>query len=106
MAKDDARKNRVFKLERQDIQFPIWRKKVDGSMFNERMITVPNSFSRFWNLAARFSGVLKKSDPRSSVQIFFEGMQYAGNITGHKTRKNLYRISYGNDLTEKLKDLF
>ncbi|QQS31929.1 MAG: GIY-YIG nuclease family protein [Acidobacteriota bacterium] len=102
----DARRNRVFKLERDDIRFPIWRKKVDGSIFNERMITVPNSFVGFWKLKRRFAGIRSKRDEKSIVPIFFEGEKFAGNITGHKTRSNLFRISYGADLAEKLKDTF
>lgn len=102
----DRRTNRVFKLERKDIRFPLWRKKVDGSIFNERMISIPNAFAEFWNIAKQFQGVLKKTDPRSKVPIFFDGVEYQGNITGHKTRKNLYRISYNTDLTNKLKDTF
>jgi hypothetical protein len=102
----DNRENRVFKLERKDIEFPLWRKKVDGSVFNEKMITIPNSFVGFWKIPARFKGVRTKSDPKSQVPIFFDGVEYSGNITGHKTRANLYRISYGNNLADKLKDVF
>lgn len=106
LQKADARKNRVFKLERQNIHFPIWRKKVDGSIFNEQMITIPNSFVGFWNIPARFKGVLNKKNPQSAVPIVFENKEYVGRITGHKTRKNLYRISYENDLTSILKDVY
>jgi hypothetical protein len=102
----DIRENRVFKLERKDIRFPIWRKKVDGSIFHEKMITIPNAFSDFWKIKKRFQSVTKVKDLRSDVPIYFEGKEYDGHITGHKTRPNLFRISYGKELKNKLKETY
>src|SRR5690606_19362501 len=72
LEKKDRRKNRVFKLERKNIKFPIWRKKVDSSVFNDRAITIPKSFVGFWNVAKFYKGVTGAKDPRSSVEIYFE----------------------------------
>lgn len=103
----DKRKNRVFKLERKDIQFPIWRKKVDGSIFNERAITIPNSFLVFWNIPARYKGVAGR-DQKSKIQIHFEGQSFEGYVTElqAKKRRDSYRIFYGNDLCDLLKDKY
>lgn len=104
----DKRKNRVFKTERRDIDFPLWRKKVDASIFYDKAILIAKSFEAFWNIPRRFKGITTRGDPKSKVAIHFGGNIYEGHIVNFqaKGRSDSYRIFYGNGLGDLLKDAF
>lgn len=104
----DKRTKRVFRLERTDIRFPLWRKKVDGSVFFERAILIPKAYEAQWGIPARFKGVASKTDRKSRVAIWFGGRRFDGFVTElqAKRRKDSYRIFYDAKLASELKDAF
>lgn len=104
----DKRKHRVFKTERRDIAFPLWRKKVDASIFYDKAILIAKSFEGFWKIPSRFKDIISVSDPNSKVTIHFAGKNFQGHIVNFqaKGRPDSYRIFYGSDLGDLLKDAF
>jgi hypothetical protein len=62
------RKNKqTERTERADVRFPLWRKKVDNSIFRDLGTTVPTWVCRNWQFDAQFPGILKSSDPKAAV---------------------------------------
>lgn len=104
----DKRKYRVFKTERRDILFPMWRKKVDASIFYDKAILIPKFIEPLWGIPKHFKGVFTKGDQRSKIKIHLDGKLYNGNITDldAKKRTGTYRVFYGEDLADRLKDCF
>jgi hypothetical protein len=50
------RKNKqTQKTERANIKFPLWRKKVDNSIFRDLGTTVPNWVCDLWDFDSRIS---------------------------------------------------
>jgi len=97
-----------MKTERSDVEFPLWRKKVDKSLFDHNGTTVPFWACNMWNLQTMFKGVSSKSNPNSIVEIHFENKIFKGWITNTiKGRSTpLIRLWYPQDLTFKIKHAF
>jgi hypothetical protein len=97
-----------MKSERRDIRFPLWRKKVDSSLFQHNGTTIPNWACKMWNITEDFSKCSSKKDTNSKVTIFFKTVKYEGWVTiASKGRKTpAYRLWYGESLKNKLKDVF
>jgi len=108
LLKEDKRKNRVFVTERRDIEFPMWRKKVDASIFYDKAILIPVFAKKMWDIEKDFTNANGKSHPDSQVMIAFEGIKYDANITvqNSKGRKESYRLFFNHDLANKLKATF
>ncbi|MCJ7443612.1 MAG: hypothetical protein MUO26_03630 [Methanotrichaceae archaeon] len=49
-----------MKLERSDIEFPLWRKKVDKSLFEHNGTPTPNCACQMWGLIDTFGDYVKK----------------------------------------------
>ncbi|MBL6732327.1 MAG: GIY-YIG nuclease family protein, partial [Candidatus Poseidoniaceae archaeon] len=57
--------------ERSDVQFPLWRKKVDGSLFQHAMTVIPEWVKHgVFDIVEVFPGSRKK-DPSSKVTVEF-----------------------------------
>jgi len=70
--------------ERSDVEHPLWRKKVDKSVFGHRMnggTTIPRWMWAQWGLEESFTGCSSEKDPRSNVAVVFEGITYDGHVT-------------------------
>lgn len=52
-----------MKTERSDVQFPLWRKKVDSSLFKYKGTTIPIWVCKMWNISKQFYHCNSKSDP-------------------------------------------
>lgn len=104
----DSRTNRVFRTERRDINYPLWRKKVDASIFKDKAILIPKFMETIWKIPTGFKGVHSKKSKKSNVKINFEGVIYNGYVTdlNAKTRKGSYRLFYDSDLADILKEKF
>jgi hypothetical protein len=104
------RKNKqTQKTERANVQFPLWRKKVDNSIFRDLGTTVPNWVCDRWEFDSLFPGLLKSNDPRASVVIQFEGHHYQGRVVStHPTKraKKVHRFYFDIDLLRRLKETF
>ena len=99
--------------ERSDVFFPLWRKKVDGAMFDDKCTVLPIWVrNRLFNITERFPHRSKK-DPGSETKIVIT--HRGGKKTSHVAhvttlpRPNLgpvMRLQYGNDVKEWLTESF
>jgi len=100
---------RSKRIERTDIEFPLWRKKVDNSIFRDGGTTVPNWAARMWEFDRLFPGVFGKTDDRARVVLHFATRTYAGWVTctkpeGRKSR--VYRLYFDDTLRAVLENTF
>lgn len=97
-----------MKFERSDVEFPLWRKKVDSSLFTHNGTTIPAWACSMWNVPTLFSKVLSKKNPESQITITFHHKNYPGWIT--ESRKGLktpqYRLWFDDELSIQLKHAF
>lgn len=97
-----------MKLERSDIKFPLWRKKVDSSLFQYSFTPIPIWVCNMWKIKNDYQDCPSKKDPRSKVTIIFDKAKYNGWITCslHRRKNRLYRLWFAKDLQINLKDKF
>jgi len=97
-----------MKLERSNVDYPLWRKKVDSSLFQYNGTTIPNWACRMWGIQDDFCNCVSKKDPSSKVQIEFKEKQFEGWVTiaREKRKTPAYRLWYSDPLTHELKDVF
>jgi hypothetical protein len=96
------------KLERSDVDHPLWRKKVDSSLFRQNGTTIPNWACKMWGIQQDFSSCMSRKDPSSSVQIEFKERKFNGWVTvaKHGRTTPAYRLWYPDQLSYELKDVF
>ena len=97
-----------MKLERSKIEFAIWRKKVDKSLFEHNGTTVPDWACRMWSLPEIYGTVTSRKDPRSSAIVFYKGMQYSAWVTTapHGRKSPAFRLWFDPILSLALKRTF
>lgn len=95
-------------IERTDVRFPLWRKKVDSSLFAHLGTVIPNWVCRLWNIQQHFDDCSSKKDPRSLVSIQFKKQRYDGFVTvaKHGRATPTYRLWYSPLILHELKDTF
>jgi len=88
--------------------FPLWRKKVDSSLFHYNMTPIPGWACQMWDIDNCFRDCYSKKDPRSRVTITLNKESYSGWVTCSKRREEVreYRLWYSKDLQFQLKDTF
>jgi hypothetical protein len=109
MTKLKRKTKRTMKTERTNVEFPLWRKKVDNSIFRDKGTTVPMWACKMWLFNKVFPGIVKKSNPNSAVAITFNKKHFEGNVvsTHPKPRKNkVYRFYFSEELLSELKEVF
>jgi len=99
---------RGMKLERSNIEFAIWRKKVDKSLFEHNGTTIPDWACRMWGLQQLYGGVTSKKDPRSKALVTYDGSKYDAWVTTapHGRKTPAVRMWYGPLLSLELKRTF
>lgn len=97
-----------MKTERSNVEFPLWRKKVDKSLFEHKGTTVPLWACRMWNLPSYFQHVNSKKDPDAQVTIRYAGKLYKGSVTVAKQGRSspAYRLWFEDNLAHELKYTF
>jgi len=97
-----------MKLERSDVDHPLWRKKVDSSLFRQNGTTIPQWACKMWGIQEDFSSCISRKDPLSSVKVEFKEKEYDGWVTIAKEGRTTpaYRLWYSNQLSFELKDSF
>ncbi len=97
-----------MKVERSNVDFPLWRKKVDKSLFDHNGTTIPIWACNMWDLPKLFSNVSSKNDERSKVAVKHLNKMYTGWVTTahHGRTSPAYRLWYEESLTIRLKDQF
>ena len=89
-------------IERSNADAPLWRKKVDNTLFSESSTPIPVWMVKGWNLKKLFSG-LYESRKNQTVTIVYKKKSYEGilNLRGNKTF-----LRFDPILTDKLKLVF
>jgi len=98
----------LLKVERSDVKYPLWRKKVDSSLFRQNGTTIPNWACKMWRIQEDFSSCVSKGDASSKVKVNFNDNEYEGSVTVAKEGRPTpaYRLWYSDVLSYKLKDAF
>ncbi|MBM3514710.1 MAG: hypothetical protein FJX59_13505 [Alphaproteobacteria bacterium] len=100
---------RSKRIERADIEFPLWRRKVDNSIFRDAGTTIPNWAARMWELDRVFPGIRGKRDESSQVILKFQGRDFAGWVTCTKPeirKTRVYRLFFEEALRALLEQVF
>ena len=98
-----------MKTERTKVEFPLWRKKVDSSLFQHNGTTIPKWVCRMWDLETVFPGLKGKKDDQSRTAITFNKKSFEGQITCSwptKRADKVYRLWFEDDLKGELKEVF
>jgi len=97
-----------MKLERSDIKHPLWRKKVDSSLFTKLDTPIPNWLAEIWSIKVLFGENTSKKLPEAEVQIRFEKQLYIGWVTyaKYQAKDTTYKLFFPRAFIEKLKDVF
>ena len=96
-------------IERTNVDFPLWRKKVDRSLFQHNGTAIPNWVCNAWSLDGVFPGFKGKRDENSMISIRFNRKEYDGNVTCSRPRNRankIYRLWFGDELKSELKEVF
>lgn len=93
-----------MKTERSDVEFPVWRKKVDTALLKLGCTPLPQWVMKVWNIENLFASSISKKAKDASVSIQFKKKKYLGAVT-RSTRRNssLYRLFINKELQEDLK---
>ncbi len=96
-------------VERSNVKYALWRKKVDKSVFDHSGTVVPLWVEDLWGLKDLEIPTLKK-DPKALVKITFEKQEFTGSLTKSKqpkTRSNpVVRLWFSQELSDRLKRVF
>lgn len=93
--------------ERSDIEFAIWRKKVDKSLFEHNGTMIPEWACRMWSLPEIYGTVTRRKDPRSKAAVIYKRMRYDAWVTAAPHgRKSLFRLFFDPVLSLELKRTF
>ena len=97
-----------MKNERSNVEFPLWRKKVDSSLFAHKGTTIPTWACNMWGIQELFRECSSKKDKNSIVTIRFTRRKFEGQVTiASKGRKTpAYRLWFDDELCLLLKDTF
>ena len=99
-----------LKLERSDVDHPLWRKKVDSSLFRQNGTTIPHWACRMWGIEEDFSICNSKNLPMSKIEVEFKGKTFKGWVTvakeGKRAKSPAYRLWYQKQLSYELKNVF
>jgi hypothetical protein len=97
-----------MKVERSDVEFPLWRKKVDKSLFDYNGTPIPNWACKMWGLIDTFGEITSRKDDKSKVRVQFLNRYYDGWITANNQKRKIpfLRLWYEEELSLKLKYAF
>jgi hypothetical protein len=97
-----------MKLERSKVDHPLWRKKVDKSLFEYNGTTIPGWACDMWDIKEKFQDTISKKDKNSAVEIYFGEKIFPGWVTVAKKQRKTpaYRLWFSEDLSEALKHTY
>jgi hypothetical protein len=97
-----------MKLERSDVEFAVWRKKVDKSLFEHNGTTVPEWACRMWSLQEIYGQVTSRTDSKSIAAVLYKGSEYKAWVTTapHGRKSPAFRLWYDRALSLELKRTF
>lgn len=81
-------------IERSDVQWPLWRKKVDRSLLFYGITPIPIWVCRLWQIESRFGEVHSQKDPASRIDVTMpaDDRRHAGHICRLRTPGDPYRL--------------
>lgn len=98
--------------ERVGVKFPMWRKKVDGSMFEYKMTNIPDWVQDSFDIHNVFTANSKK-DSASNVEVIFinqnkrkQTFQAHVTNTQNVSRKGVMRLNLPSELVTTLRQTF
>ncbi|MBH8560399.1 GIY-YIG nuclease family protein [Hymenobacter negativus] len=91
--------------ERSDIDFPLWRKKVDAAVFKQAYTPIPKFLWKVWEIETLFSLCRSKDNVDGHVRIMYENREFKGRIL-YSPSKTIYRLFFPKELGNALKDVF
>lgn len=94
-----------MKTERSDIEFPLWRKKVDVTLFKDAATPIPKWLWKVWDIEELFSLSTSKDNPDSKVLVVFGKEKFNGRVIFSSSKK-MYRLFFDKQLSDILKDVF
>ncbi len=71
-------------IERTDVSFPLWRKKVDGSLVRLGYTPLPIWVVRMWGITDEFANVRSRSDPAAKIRCIFNRIEYGAEVVPHR----------------------
>ena len=94
-------------LERHNVEWPLWRKKVDGTFLKDFNTPIPKWVQKIWEIEREFSEARSSHDIRSEVKIIFKKKAYSGRVVKVKSTNGFkYRLYFEGELGRKLQDIY
>ena len=85
----------LVKIERSDVDYPLWRKKVDSSLFRQNGTTIPQWACRMWEIEKDFSSCVSRTSLQSKVKVEFKGKEYVDGLQLQKKVEKRQLTDYG-----------
>jgi hypothetical protein len=97
-----------MKTERSNVKFPLWRKKVDNSLFTKLDTPIPNWLSIVWCIEPTFGTSSSKRSKESEVTLIIQNKRFKGSVlfTKFHGKDTNYKLFFTKDFADELKDLF
>ena len=100
---------RTARSERTNVEFPVWRKKVDNTIFRDGGTAIPIWACKMWDFQKLYPTMLGKGAPEAQVIVTYGGKKSEGFITSvhPKNRaQRLFKLWFSENLLAELKDIF
>ena len=94
-----------MKLERSDIEFPLWRKKVDATLIKDGATPIPKWLWKVWDIEELFLTSISKSSSTADVKIVWGREKFTGKVVLSSSKK-MCRLFFDRSLSDILKDTF
>ncbi|RZK60447.1 MAG: GIY-YIG nuclease family protein [Pedobacter sp.] len=97
-----------MKTERSNVKFPLWRKKVDTSLFTKLDTPIPAWVAKLWEIESVFGENSSKRDASSNVELNFNGRVFKGHVLCTKKYGNDtdFKLFFSKDFAAELRDIF
>ncbi len=97
-----------MKTERSNVKFPLWRKKVDTSLFTKLDTPIPNWLSQVWEIGTVFGRHSSKKAEECRILLILNGKEFKGFVlfTKHYGNETDYKLFFTKEFAEELKDSF
>jgi len=94
-------------LERKNVDFPLWRKKVDATFLKEGFTPIPKWLIGIWEIDKNFNHVTSKSDQDAQVSIIYKNLEYQGQVSKVRSpHGQRYRLYFEPSLADSMCNLF
>lgn len=95
-----------MKLERSDIEHPLWRKKVDASVFKDAATPIPKFLWKVWGIEELFRVEDCVEVQKVPVRVIYDKKEFKGAYILFSPSKAMYRLFFTKPLGNALKDVF